>query len=131
MQSNNRDWALLILRIVFGGFMLFGHGWGKLMKLFGDDPIKFANPFGIGEGATLGLTVFAEAFCALLILIGFKSKWASIPLIITMLVAAFMIHGSDPFGKKELALIYLAGYIVIALLGSGKFSVDHLLKKNT
>ncbi len=131
MQGNNKDWALLILRIVFGGFMLYGHGWRKLMKFFSDDPIKFANPFGLGAEASLGLTVFAEVLCAFLILIGFKSKWASIPLIITMIVAAFMIHGADPFGKKEMALIYLAGYVVIALLGSGKFSIDHLLKRNS
>jgi len=119
----NADMALLVMRIIGGGFML-AHGIPKLMKLFAGGEIKFANPFGIGAGPSLALTVFAEVLCAGLILIGFKTRLATIPLIITMLVAAFMIHGADPFGKKELALMYLGVYTALLMLGSGKFSVD-------
>jgi len=41
-----------------------------------------------------------------------------------MLVAAGMVHLSDPFGKKEKALLYLAMFIAIILLGPGKYSID-------
>jgi len=41
-----------------------------------------------------------------------------------MAVAAFIVHGDDPFGTKEKALLYLAFFIVIALVGPGKFSID-------
>lgn len=119
---------ILWLRIVGGGFML-AHGIPKLMKFFADDPIKFADPFGLGATPTLGLTVFAEVGCAILILIGLKTRAATVPLIITMLVAAFVIHGADPFGKKELALMYLAIYLSLFFLGSGKYSVDNSLDK--
>jgi len=43
-------------------------------------------------------------------------------------VAFFIIHGADPFGEKELAAIYGIGYIAIALIGPGKFSVDRQLQ---
>ncbi len=119
---------ILWLRLVGGGFML-AHGIPKLMKFFADGPIKFADPFGIGASPTLVLTVFAEVVCAIMILIGFKTRAATIPLIITMLVAAFVIHGADPFGKKELALMYLAIYLSLFFLGSGKYSVDNSLDK--
>lgn len=125
----NADIALLVLRIIGGGFML-AHGIPKLMKLFAGGEIKFANPFGIGAGPSLGLTVFAEVLCAGLILVGLKTRLATIPLIITMLVAALMIHGSDPFGKKELALMYLGVYTALLMLGSGKFSVDGMMSKD-
>ncbi len=114
----------LLLRIVFGGFMVFSHGWGKMMKLFTGDPNQFADPIGLGASTSLGLTVFSEVFCGLMILVGLFTRYATIPLIITMLVAAFIIHGADPFGKKEMALIYLLGYISIYLLGPGKYSAD-------
>lgn len=123
-MNNQADIAKLLLRIVFGGFMLFSHGWGKMMKLFGEEAIKFADPIGLGMGTSLGLTVFAEVLCAAFILVGMFTRWATVPLIITMLVAAFVIHGGDPFGKKEMALIYLFGYISIWLLGPGKYSLD-------
>ena len=120
--KNGIDWAALLLRIVGGAFMLT-HGVPKLMKIINGD-FSFGNPIGIGEELSLILTVFAEFVCALLVLIGFKTRWASIPLIITMMVAAFIVHGSDPFGDKEMALIYLIIYVCIYSIGPGKYSVD-------
>ena len=40
--------ALLILRIVFAGSMLYGHGLRKFNKLVEGD-LSFSNPIGIGE----------------------------------------------------------------------------------
>ena len=122
MQDQNHI-AKLLLRIAFGGFMLT-HGIPKMMKLFAGGEIQFADPIGLGATVSLILTVFAEVICAALILIGFKTKWATYPLIITMLVAAFIVHGNDPFGKKEFALLYAVWFLAISLLGACKFSID-------
>ena len=51
--------ALLILRVVFAGSMLYGHGLGKFNKLIQGD-LSFANPIGIGEAPTLILAVFSS-----------------------------------------------------------------------
>lgn len=119
-----KDLAILIMRLVFGGLML-PHGYSKLMKLFGNwEEIQFADPIGLGPVFALILTVFAEFICSILIMIGFKTRFVVIPLIVTMFVAAFVIHGGDPLAKKELALMYLTGYLAIALLGSGNYSID-------
>jgi putative oxidoreductase len=122
MQDQNHL-AKLILRIGFGGFMLT-HGIPKMMKLFAGGEIQFADPIGLGATASLVLTVFAEVVCAALIVVGFKTKWATYPLIFTMLVAAFVVHADDPLGKKEFALLYAVGYLAISLLGAGKYSID-------
>lgn len=123
-KENLRDWGLLILRICAGGLMAINHGWGKLLKLFGDDPIKFADVFGMGAPASLTLAVLAEFVASLFIIFGLLTRLSTIPAMITMAVAAFMIHGADPFAKKELALIYLLMYLVIFLMGPGKISLD-------
>jgi len=128
-SERNTSIALLLLRLTFGGLMLFSHGWGKMMKFFGEDPIRFANPLGIGEIPTLALAVFAEVICAVLIIVGFKTRMATIPLIITMLVAIFVVHISDPFNKMEFAILYLVPYVAILLAGPGKFSVDAFIGK--
>ncbi|MBR9854538.1 MAG: DoxX family protein [Algicola sp.] len=114
--------GLALLRIVPSAFMLT-HGYPKLMKLINGDT-QFANPFGIGQAPSLFLTVVGEFICPLLIIIGFKTRWATIPTAITMFVAGFIIHASDPFGTKEMALLYLTIFVVIMLLGPGKYSVD-------
>jgi putative oxidoreductase len=118
----------LILRLGFGGMMLT-HGWPKLEKLLAGGEIKFSDPFGIGPGVTLALVVFAEFICAILLIIGYKTRLAAIPLIITMAVAGFYIHAEDAFSSKEKAFLYLAGFIVIALIGPGKYSLDYKTSK--
>ncbi len=57
-------------------------------------------------------------------IIGFKTRWAAIPTAFTMFIAAFVIHGSDPFGTKEKALLFFVVFLVVFLLGPGKYSVD-------
>ncbi len=114
--------GLAVLRILPSAFMLT-HGYPKLMKLINGNT-EFANPFGIGEAPTLFLAVVGEFICPVLMIIGFKTRWAAIPSAVTMLVAAFMIHADDPFATKEKALLYLVIFLVIILLGPGKYSVD-------
>lgn len=121
--------VLLLFRVTVGAFML-SHGMGKFYKLFNDDPISFPDPLGVGATASLALTVFSEVLCSLFLIFGFMTRLASIPLIITMVVAAFIIHGQDEFGKKELALLYMVIYLAIGILGAGKYSIDQWLSKN-
>ncbi len=123
------DIWLLFLRLCVAGFMLT-HGFPKLMKLFSGNEIQFPDIIGIGAIGSLALAVFSEFFCSLLLVVGLASRFAAFALICTMMVAAFIAHGSDPFAKKELALLYLLIYVTILVAGSGKYSVDHYLNKN-
>jgi len=128
LDLRKTDIALLMLRLGVGGLMLT-HGIPKLMKLFGSDPIQFGDPIGIGVEASLTLAVLSEVICSVLIIIGLGTRLASIPLIITMAIAFFIVHGADPFQRKELALFYLIVYVVLLLTGSGKYSLDHYFLK--
>ncbi|WP_297794917.1 DoxX family protein [uncultured Eudoraea sp.] len=121
-QKLKNDIGLAILRIVTSAFLL-SHGIPKLQKLLAGD-FEFSDPIGIGATPSLFLAVVGEFLCPILVLIGFKTRWASLPIIITMAVAAFIVHGGDPFGKKELALIYLMCYVVIMFMGPGSYSID-------
>lgn len=114
--------GLLILRVGFGT-MILTHGIPKLLKLLSGD-FSFGDPIGIGEPATLILAVLSEFLFPVLVIVGFKTRLSALPVIITMAVAAFIVHAADPFGTKEMALLYLIGFGAIALLGAGKYSVD-------
>lgn len=125
-QTTAIDLSLLLLRIAAGGFM-FTHGWGKLVKLVNGN-FEFGDPIGLGVEISLALTVFSEIICAFFIVVGLFTRLASIPLIITMIVAVFVVHLDHDFGKKELGLFYLINYLVLFLSGAGKYSVDSLLR---
>jgi putative oxidoreductase len=122
------DLWLLILRAGVGASMLT-HGIPKLQMLFAGGEIAFPDILGIGVFWTLALVVIAEAVCSALLILGIVTRLASIPLVINMAVAFFVIHGPDPFGKKELALFYLLVYLNLLVFGGGKFSLDRWFRR--
>jgi putative oxidoreductase len=122
-SSLQNNLGLAILRIGGAGLLLT-HGIPKLQRLFAEGPIEFSDPIGIGAIPSLFLVVFAEFLCAILVLIGFKTRWASIPILINMLVAALIQHAGDPFGSKEKSLLFLVIFVTILFLGPGAYSVD-------
>ena len=122
MKKNFPDLALLILRLGAAGLMLT-HGIPKINMLFAS-PIQFADPIGVGGTLSLILTIIGEVVAPLFVIAGFKTKIASIPTILTMAVAAFIVHANDSIDVKEKALLFLISFVVIFLAGPGKYSVD-------
>ncbi|ANH83839.1 DoxX family protein [Niabella ginsenosidivorans] len=128
-KDGNVALSLLLLRITAGASIALNHGYQKLTG-FNEMAAKgFADPFHIGVKASLGLTIFAEFFCGLLIIIGLLTRLATIPLIIAMCVALFFAHGGDFFGKGELAGIFLVIFVVLLITGPGKYSADRAIGK--
>lgn len=125
-STSQVDAALLILRIGVAVLMLT-HGLPKLQMLLSGGEIQFPGVLGLSPAISLALVVFAEVVCSLLILIGFRTRLASIPLLFTMVVAVFVFHINDPFANQELGLLYLLLYLPLLILGSGKYSVDQIL----
>ncbi len=122
--------VLLMYRSALSALML-GHGWGKMLSLVGAGQVRFADPLGLGPEASLVLTVFAEVVCSLLLILGFGTRIAVIPLVITMVVAVLIVHSGDPFGRKELAILYIVSYLMIGITGAGRYSIDHFIYRKT
>jgi putative oxidoreductase len=121
---NNINFVLLLIRLVVGILMLT-HGMGKFSRLFGSEPIQFSDPIGLGATASLALAVFSEVFCSILLILGLGTRLAAVPLLVTFLVVAFIVHANDGFGKQELPLLYASIYFVLAKTGAGKISLDN------
>lgn len=119
----NINVGLFLLRVSLGLMMLFGHGLEKLSG-FAAKAEAFPAIFGMSPKISLSVAIFAEFFCALFVVLGLFTRASAALIAITMAVAVFMVHASDPFATKELAACYLVGFLVIVLLGPGQFSVD-------
>ena len=128
VNTNHLDYIILLLRITVAVFMIT-HAIPKMNKLIAGGEIQFPDPLGMGTTVSLVLAVFAELICSILIGFGFLTRLSAFPLIITMAVAAFIVHAGDPFKQKELSLMYLILYIVLFFIGSGKYSVDYFISK--
>lgn len=123
-----KDIGLLALRFSGGFLMLYLHGWSKLMG-YANMKDTFPDPIGLGSQISLMATIFTEVFCALFVILGIATRWASIPLAFTMLVAAFVVKAGKPLADLELALCFLTIYIALITMGGGKLSLDTVLKK--
>lgn len=120
------DLGLLILRIGFA-LLMIPHGWAKFMK-FEDLQTKFMDFMGLGPTISLGLVIFSELICSILLAFGLLTRWATIPLVITAIVI-LSAHNWDVFGESELGTAYLIGYLAILFLGPGKYSLDSIFSK--
>jgi putative oxidoreductase len=121
----------LLVRIVIGSsFML--NGWGKLHNL-GDVTEFFTSLHIPAPHFNAVLVAATECFGGALILIGFLTRLAAIPLMISMAVAILTaklpkVEGFGDFvGLDE--LMYLLVFFWLAVAGAGKISVDYLLAK--
>lgn len=144
MSSLAADLALLVLRLAGAGLALF-HGWGKLARLLGGDD-RFAD--GLAQMGFPVPLVFAwaaalaETLGGTLVTLGLFTRPAAALCAVTMLVAAFVRHHAldqvfvrlgllevpperlAAWGNPELALVYLAVFLAVALAGAGALSVD-------
>ena len=120
------DLGLLLLRLGFGGIML-SHGWVKI-GLYSEPGFIFPDPIHLGSKLSFILAIFAEAVCSALVVAGLATRLACVPVIFTMLVAFTVVHSGDPWGKKEMAVLYGIGFLAILLLGPGRMSLDAFLK---
>lgn len=131
ISDNAFSFATLILRLGFGLLMLLNHGYDKLTH-YSVYAKKFPDFYHIGQTLSLSLTVFAEAFCSVFIILGLFTRLACIPLIIVMGTAFIYVHHANYHGDAgggELPLIYLIAFIVLLFTGPGKVSLDRFIGK--
>lgn len=115
--------GLLLLRFFPSTLLIIGHGWPKMMQ-FSTLQSQFPNPVGLGPTLTLILTIIIEVFCPLFIILGFATRINAMIIFLLMITAAFLVHAQDPWATKEMAIVYAIPFLVLALTGSGSYSID-------
>lgn len=122
MTEKNTNLGLLLLRLSIGGLMLF-HGVAKLIH-----GISFLTE-------TMGIAGYAvyigEVLAPLAILIGWRTRIASLLLAVTCIVALFVAHSQDVFAigehggyANELLMLYLFGALALFFTGAGKLALS-------
>src|SRR2546425_6844041 len=122
------DPAALIGRLALGALFL-AHGWPKIKDM--RKPIGFVKGTGWPGGATFAvLFTLLEFFGGLALIIGLLTQVVAVLFVLEMI--ATTIFAKTKLKKNflsgyELDLAYAAFALVLAFLGPGAWSVDHLL----
>lgn len=133
ISSRTEPTALLLTRLVFGQAFLVT-GWGKLHNLAG--VTKFFEELGIPLASVQAPMVATIEFVGgILLLLGLGTRYVTLLLMSTMLVALATAHRGD-FGPAFLLdksfadvtpLPFLVGLLFVFARGSGPFAADRLL----
>ena len=122
MRRTLADNGVFLLRICVSLLML-SHGIPKALE-YETLAQQFPDPLNVGNEVSLQLVLFAEIGCSILLLLGLLGRFASAALFITMMVAAFVHHFSDPWSARELPLLYASVFAALTFTGPGSPSFD-------
>jgi len=129
--ENLKDIPLLFMRLILAyGF-------------YGPAMMKWGNISGIAEWfGSMGIpmptlnaymSAITEISGVVLLTLGLATRFISIPLIITMIVAIVTVHLKNGFEAGdngfEIPLYYILMLLVLVTNGAGKFSLDYLISK--
>jgi putative oxidoreductase len=133
-QPINLSLGILLVRIIIGVLMAF-YGYQKLINFetmaASDFWAKEVSFLGMTGKAPLALTIFAEFFCSLFLIIGLFTRLSLIPLLICMgyiiaCVAKFeVIYSGDNGIEVNTAFVYFVIYLGIYFTGPGNYSLDY------
>jgi len=140
LVHTHSDYSLLIARLILG-FLFLVHGDQLLLGGFGGQGLRasmqfFTQQLGIPEFFAF-LAICAQFFGGLMLIVGLAGRPAAVAIICIMAVAVAKVHWQfglfmNWFGAQkgegiEYHLLAVAVGVVIALKGSGAFSIDRLL----
>ncbi|HEY4060704.1 MAG TPA: DoxX family protein [Puia sp.] len=127
-SENAFNLAALVLRLTTGLLVCIMYGFDKMMH-FGNLQSVFPDPLHIGHRWSLVLVIFAEVFCGLLLVLGLFTRFAALVLVISMGVAAFLVHKGHIQAGHEQVYLYLAAFFSLLMTGPGRISVDGMMGK--
>ena len=125
-SKTTNDIGLMIFILTLGLVLLYGHGAEKLSVILSGQEIQFMDPIGIGASLSFYMAAFAEGVCAILLILGFFSRFASLVLTVNF-ITIFIFHAliiKDGFEVLELRFLYLLPFIALTFTGAGRFSLD-------
>jgi len=120
------DVVFIGLRSVIGMIFIV-HGISKFNPGF----TNFLSSIGIPPEMQIPIAL-AELIPGILLIIGIFSRFSTVSLSIIILGAIFHVKGAQSLtgdGGIELELILLASSLVIMIVGPGKISLAHIIKK--
>lgn len=120
-----KDIGVLLLRLFIGTRLLYGVldnilSWAKMLE-FRDFLQLFQFPMPLLAAV---VSVYAQAVCGLLILIGWKIRWAAAIMVVHFLIALLMVHWGQTVEQMTPALALLFSNLLFLFAGAGHYAAD-------
>jgi putative oxidoreductase len=129
--SRGQPAAMLLARLSVG-LLFLSTGWGKVHDI--PKVTGFFESLGIPmPGLNAVVVAYSELLCGSALIVGLFTRLATVPLIVSMIVALLTAKRSDIHGIFDLVgadeFTYLCMLVVIAFVGPGRWSADTVVAK--
>lgn len=126
-----RDFALLFARLALG-VIFVAHGWQKFFQQGLEYTSGQFAGFGVPQPeVSAAIIAGVELIAGAALVLGLLTPLAGILLAIDMVGAFYFVHATNGVfvmqGGWELVVGLCAGVVLIAVVGAGRFSLDHAL----
>lgn len=130
-MNSLKGWGLLLFRLFMGGRILYS----VLDLILNSDKMALLVGFLENNGVPMAglaapITVYAQLVCALLIIIGFETRYAAAIMLVNFLVALFSFDIQNPIEVMTPTLAMIFGSLLLLFEGPGRFSIDEGRKKS-
>ncbi|MCG2617435.1 DoxX family protein [Terrimonas sp. NA20] len=120
--------TMLVFRILVSVQLMTTHGLKKL-GVGVEQAENIPNPLGLPEQLNSYFATAANLFFPVLVISGFFTRLAALPILAVTMTGYFVLHWNDSLLEKDMPFMYSVSFLLILVLGPGKYSIDHLINK--
>ena len=133
-----KDLGLVAMRLIVAVSIFLKHGYEKLFTYSATYAWLARSHHYVswlGVGPSLFYATLSDGILTVLLAFGFATRWCALLSVIN-LAGAWSVLGFPYFGHQagtdgELIIIYIASLMLLFFIGGGRYSVDHLLERET
>ena len=123
--DRHRDWGLFLLRLFIGSRLIYGVidnvvNWEDMLR-FSIFLREYRFPLPLASAI---VSVYAQLIAGILIILGWKIRYAAALMIINFLVALIVVHRNDSVEAMTPAAAILCCNFLFLLQGPGRISLD-------
>ena len=127
-SPKNFNLSMLIFRVILSLELIVVHGLKKV-GIGVEQAELVPNPYHFAVGLNNFLAISANLFFPALVIFGFLTRLAIIPILAVTLSGYFVMHWNDSLLVKDVPFMYSLSYLFLLFIGPGKYSIDNSINK--
>lgn len=128
LPSTSFHALMLIFRFAISLQLMIAHGLKKI-GIGVAEAEHVPNPLLLPESLNSFLAISTNLFFPVLVILGLFTRIAVLPILAVTLTGYFIVHWNDPLPAKDMPFMYSVCFLLLLILGPGKYSLDYYINK--
>jgi len=122
------NWGMFCFRVLASLELIVAHGFKKV-GIGVQEAEHIPNPLHFPETFNSRFAIAANIVFPVFVILGFCTRLASLPTLAVTLTGYFVVHWNGTLLEKDTPFMYSLVFLLITVLGAGKYSIDNYLYK--